>query len=70
MAFGWFNRFFENRQVGTGESGLNSYITDVGNYLSGDGSANAAQTAAVEFALSAIGKVFMSAVVKPAMYRL
>ena len=67
MAFGWFNRFFEKRQVGSGESGLNSYITDVGNYLSGDSSANAAQTAAVEFALSAIGKAFMSAVVQPTM---
>ena len=31
------------------------------------GSANAAQTAAVEFALGTIGKAFMSAVVKPAM---
>ena len=68
MAFGWFNRFFEHRQVGSGASGLNSYITDVGNYLAGGGgSANAAQTAAVEFALSAIGKAFMSAVVQPAM---
>ena len=67
MAFGWFNRFFEKRQVGTGDSGLNSYLTDVGNYLSMGGDANAAQTAAVEFALSAIGKAFMSAVVQPAM---
>ena len=67
MAFGWFNRFFEKRQVGPGDSGLNSYITDVGNYLSMGGDANAAQTAAVEFALSAIGKAFMSAVVKPAI---
>ena len=68
MNFGWLTKLFEQRQVGSGDSGLNSYITDVGNYLSdGGGSANAAQTAAVEFALGTIGKAFMSATVKPAL---
>ena len=64
MAFGWLNRFFENRQVGSGGSGLNSYLSDVGNYLSTDG-ANVSKTAAVEFCLGLVGRAFMLAEVQP-----
>ena len=63
MAFGWFNRFFEKRQVGSGDSGLNSYLSDVGNYLAGGGAIH--QTAAVEFCLGLVGRAFMLAEVQP-----
>ena len=68
MNFGWLTRFFEQRAGrGTGDSGLNSYITDVGNYLSTGGQASVGQTAAVEFALGLVGRAFMLARPKPAM---
>ena len=58
----------EKRAVGTGDSGVNSYLTDVANYLDAGGTpADVNGTAAVEFALGMIARAFMAAVPVPAV---
>ena len=57
----------EKRAVGTGESGINSYITDVTNYLNSANPADVGGTAAVEFALGMVARAFMAAEARPAI---
>ena len=68
MSKRWWWPFSEDRMaVGEGDSGVNTYLNDVGSYLSTDSPAEITQTAAVEFALGMVARSFMLAAPRPAL---